>query len=330
MSIPEHLREKIQSIPEKPGIYKMKDCHGNIIYIGKSKSLSKRVKSYFYSSHKEPKIERLVFNIHDIDVIVTDTHLEAQLLECAMIKKYMPIYNSQFVRDKNYVYLKVEEKGNPLSICHIRDSKHTFGPFRSKYYLYDLIELFSKLYPISKVNNSFEFNYNALPITMNEKEFEENKKSLIDIFSNMDSLKFFLSILKSKMNEASKLLYFEKASFYRDLFLALNNLYKFQDGNISKDKDILTGEKLDCGYKLFYIYDGNLIMKKKFESITAEGIYEFIHKAQLLKNNRLFDTNEKRKMDFSSIINRELRNKYYEEINEEFKADEFIKRFMNN
>lgn len=326
MSIPEHLKEKVQSIPEKPGIYKMKDYHGNIIYIGKSKSLNKRVKSYFHSNHEWTKIKRLVFSIHDIDIIVTDTHLEAQLLECAMIKKHKPIYNSQFARDKNYVYLKIEDNDeNPLSVIYNRDGKYTFGPYRSKNYIYDLMELLTKLYPIKKSGNSFEFQYNPLPIAMNKEEFQENRRSLIDLFSNLDSLKVFLNILKAKMEEASLSLHFERASQLRDIHLSLENLYRSQNNNITKDKEIIMGERIDYGFKLFYISDGNLILKQKLKNISFDDVQDFINRANILKNNRVSNKNEKSIMDFKSIINNELKNSYYKVVNEGFKADKFIK-----
>jgi len=326
MSIPEHLREKIQSIPEKPGIYKMKDSHGDIIYIGKSKCLNKRVKSYFQSTHEWEKIKRLVFNIQDIDIIVTDTHLEAQLLECAMIKKYKPIYNSQFARDKNYVYLKIEDNGEkPLSITYNKDGTYTFGPYRSKYYIYDLIDLLTKLYPIKKSGNSFEFDYNPLPVAMNEKEFQENRLSLINLFSNMDSLKVFLDILKAKMEEASLTLHFERASQLRDIYLCLEQLYNSQNNNITKDKEIIMGEKIDDGYKLFYISDGNLILKRKFKEISIEDVKDFINRANILKKNRVSNKSEKSIMDFKSIINMELKSSYYRIVDEEFNVREFIR-----
>lgn len=332
MSIPEYLRDRIQSIPEKPGIYKMKDSHGNIIYIGKSKCLSKRVKSYFQSNHEWEKINRLVFNIRDIDFIVTDTHLEAQLLECTLIKKHKPIYNSQFAKDKNYVYLKIEDSfcSNPLSIVHNRDGEYTFGPFRSKHYIYDLITMLTKFYPIRKSGCTFEFQYNAIPISMDENQYNESKKSLIDIFTDIKSLKVFIDILKDKMEKASLSLNFEKASQYRDILLALEYLYRSQNSNITKDKEIIMGEKIDIGYKLFYISDGNLILKRKFKDISVENLNEFINRAKILKNNRIPNMNEKSRMDFKSIINKELKYSYYKIIDENFYPDKFIKDLLKS
>ncbi len=98
--IPEHLEERIKTIPEKPGVYRMKDKNGNILYVGKSKSLRSRVKSYFYGDHGQDKIKEMVSRIGDIDIITTDTHLEAQVLECELIKKLRPPYNRQIINDR--------------------------------------------------------------------------------------------------------------------------------------------------------------------------------------------------------------------------------------
>ena len=87
MNLSIELKQKLDSIPQLPGIYKMLDSQGNIIYVGKSKCLRKRIKTYFTGNHERSKIEKLVSLISDIDYIVTDTHLEAKLLECKLIKK---------------------------------------------------------------------------------------------------------------------------------------------------------------------------------------------------------------------------------------------------
>ncbi len=289
----------------------MKDSRGNIIYIGKSKCLSKRVKSYFQVNHEWEKIKRLVFNIHDIDFIVTDTHLEAQLLECELIKRYKPIYNSQFAKDRNYVYLKIEEcmTDNPLSITMEKCEKYIFGPFRSKRAIGDLITLMLKLYPIKKNKGLYTIQYSSLPRVMNEKEFEENKKCLIEIFSNEKYMETFINLLEEKMKEASSCFRFERASCFRDILLTMKYIYISQKNNITKDKRIIMGEKIDEGYILFYIYDGNLIMKKKFNNLSIDNINEFISQSRNLEKHFTVNMDEKSNMDFKNIINRELKDK---------------------
>ena len=105
------LKEKIESLPKTPGIYMMKDKYGDIIYVGKSKKLKERVKSYFINSKNHSrKVKRMVNNICDIDFILTDTELDALLLECEMIKKIRPMYNKLMKNHENYSYIKIMQK----------------------------------------------------------------------------------------------------------------------------------------------------------------------------------------------------------------------------
>ena len=104
------LKEKIESLPKTPGIYMMKDKYGDIIYVGKSKKLKERVKSYFVNSKNHSrKVKRMVNNICDIDFILTDTELDALLLECEMIKKIRPMYNKLMKNHENYSYIKINK-----------------------------------------------------------------------------------------------------------------------------------------------------------------------------------------------------------------------------
>ncbi|WP_313129783.1 GIY-YIG nuclease family protein [Anaerocolumna sp.] len=141
INLSEKLKERLHTLPELPGVYKMLDSQGNIIYIGKSKCLKKRVKSYFVNSPKWEKVNKLVRFIEDIEYEVTDTHLEARLLECELIKKRKPSFNSQMKHDKNYVYLKVAEFNNHNSLSIILDREdNCYGPFRRKFSIYDIID----------------------------------------------------------------------------------------------------------------------------------------------------------------------------------------------
>lgn len=148
----------------------MMDSRGNIIYVGKSICLRKRVKSYFTSNHKWSKVEKLVFFTDDIYYVVTDTHLEARLLECELIKKFKPIFNSQMKNEREYVYLKVEgnNKYKALSIVPERE-KCAFGPFRNKHRLSNIIDSLQFIYPILKTNDGYDFDLHVLPVSMNHE-----------------------------------------------------------------------------------------------------------------------------------------------------------------
>src|SRR5690554_3642780 len=202
IDISERLKEKLDELPNLPGIYKMLDTRGNIIYIGKSKCLKKRVKSYFVDSPKWEKVKRLVHFIDDIDVVVTDTHLEALLLECRLIKEIKPIFNSQMKNDKKYVYFKIENynKFNALSVVSERE-EYTYGPFRNKHSLNHTIELLKCIFPIMRSNEGYNIHYHILPISMDEDTFYKNRKHLIELFSTEKNIDLLINVLEVKMRE---------------------------------------------------------------------------------------------------------------------------------
>ena len=327
--IPENLIEKIESIPVKPGIYQMMDIDGNTIYVGKSKALKSRVKSYFYKEHELNKLKRMVFNIHDINYIVTDTHLEAQILECALIKKLKPIYNKQFKNDKRYMYLKIENynRFKPISMVDDRESEYCFGPYRNKNILLDTIKFFQNIYPITKCGNIYEFRYKILPQSMDIESFEKNKECLIEIFNNREYMLNFLAEIQCKMEKAASELQFEMARIYRDMLSYINYLY---DNNANESDEIndkiLMGEKIEDGYKIFYISKNRIVLKKKYKDLTKESIEEFLKQAQELELKiPLID--EKRGLDFKKIVHKEVKDDALKTIlfiHNDYSLDEFI------
>lgn len=310
--IPKHLKEKIDSIPLKPGVYKMKDIEGNIIYVGKSKTLRSRVKSYFYNDHEWGKLKLLVFHIQDIDHIVTDTHLEALILECALIKKLKPIYNSQLKNHKKYRYLKINDfnRFKPLTIASEREGENCFGPYRSKGMLEEVIKFFQKIYPIRKSKNTYEFTYKIFPESIKEDTFEKNKESLVEIFTNTECKLEFLSQIEAKMMDAATNFQFETASIYRDMQSYMKYLSHTETSeNIDLNgKQILMGEKIDDGYKVFYIAKGKVILKKKYKEVGKKVIEEFLDYAKMLEEKVEGINNEKRDLDFKSIVYAEIKD----------------------
>lgn len=307
----EILKEKIDAIPLKPGIYQMKDKEGNIIYVGKSKTLKSRVKSYFYGEHEREKTKMMVFNIHDIDYIVTDTHLEAQILECALIKKLQPIYNKQFKNDKRYMYLKIESynRFKPVSAVYEKENDYCLGPYRSKNILFDTVKFFENIYPILKYDNSYDFTYKILPEKMNEDTFEKNRECLIDIFNNKENMEAFLSKLQNDMGKLASELKFEAATMYRDMIdnirYLYNNTNQLQE---AENRKILLGEKIDDGYKVFYISDDRIILKKKYEKLTEKSLKDFLKKSKEMEVKSSYIIDEKRNLDFKKIIQNEIKD----------------------
>ncbi|MBM7616230.1 GIY-YIG nuclease family protein [Alkaliphilus hydrothermalis] len=331
--VPYDLVEKINAIPVAPGVYQMKDFQGNIIYIGKSKNLKSRVKSYFNREHDWNKIKRMVFHIHDIDYIVTDTHLEAQMLECSLIKSLKPIYNAQFKNEQKYKYIKVEGY-NPckiLSMVDEREEANCFGPYRSKNILLNIINFFHHIYPITKCAAAYEFNYNVLPKAITKDFFVQNRECLVEILSKKEILQLFILVIEEKMKIAAKEEQYEIASIYRDIIPNMKYLFTSKsEGDHSHliNRRILLGEKILEGYKIFYISNDRIIHKKKYKRLSSKFIEGFLNEGRRLEESAYDIKSEKSQLDYRAIISGELKNvdcKHMTVIDDQFDSLLFIR-----
>lgn len=308
-NIPDPLQTKIKSFPFKPGVYQMKDAMGNIIYIGKSKTLQTRVKSYFATRSQWEKVAKMVCHIQDIDIIITDTHLEARLLECELIKKIKPIYNVQFKNDQKYKYLKIEDthKGKVLSVVNERRDGSYLGPYRNKKILENVLRFFENTYPISKIEGNYIFVYSTLPCSVEQQTFEQNKACIIEIFTQEEYMERFIKSLENKMMLASNKLHFEKATTYRDAITDIQYIY-YTNAKLKnfRAQKILLGEVLEEGYKIFYISQGYVVFKNKYKILNETCIKRFLEKAQVIENTISWVSGEKSSLDFESIIYSEL------------------------
>jgi excinuclease ABC subunit C len=308
IKIAKEFKNELNMIPELPGIYRMIDSRGIIIYIGKSKCLRKRVKSYFSVAHKWEKIKKMVSLIDSIEYLVTDTHLEARLLECELIKTHQPVFNSQMKNDKNYVYLKIEDYNiyNPLSLIGRREDD-TFGPFRRKFALNTLIDLLKNVYPIQLINNSYEFEYHLFPIKMDVTMFNDNRRILMDLFTNDHNIDSFLRILDDKMKEAASLYKYETASIYRNIMTDFKYIkYGINGYKDLFSKNILLKIPLLEGFKLFYVVKGNIIIKKTYATLSQKEMKLFIKEGHKLKNKVTINADEKAGIDFRDILYSEI------------------------
>lgn len=302
------LEQKLKELPEAPGIYQMLDKRGKIIYIGKSKCLKNRVRSYFVPSPVWDKAKEMARFIEDIELIVTDTHLEAMILECKLIKEIKPHFNSMMKNDSRYSYLTVEDnyRKNSLRITGTRE-KLSFGPFRSQGQIQDIMDMLRNLYPITRNGTKYEFEYHIFPSVMDEDTFLANKKILIQIFSSKTAMMHFLRAVKRKMKEAADRQSYERASQYRDLHMRLTSVYKyltrFREWH---KKDIVYAVPLSEGYKLFYISDGIILFQDKVDDDVMEIRSAFIQKAKQQKESVLFAQSEKELLDYREIVYGEL------------------------
>lgn len=239
-----NLRAKALSLPQKPGVYKMIDSNGRIIYIGKAKILKNRVYSYFHSVEKHnEKTYALVSNIKDFEIIVTKTELEALLLESNLIKEHKPKYNILLKDDKGYPFIRIDVQSDfpRISLSFKRDDKKSkyFGPFRGTYQTKQLIEAACRAYklptctqPLGKSPRKPCLNKHIGRCTgvcggdISKEEYRNVIKSVINFFEG--KTKEARDNIENQMYLSSENTDFEKAAFYRDTLKAIDRLNETQ------------------------------------------------------------------------------------------------------
>ena len=229
----EKVKAKIDLLTSKPGVYLMKDETGKIIYVGKAKSLIKRVKQYFLRP-QEGKVFRMVREIDDFDTIETLNEKEALLLEINLIRKYYPKYNILLKDGKSYPYIALNKKGDPFLKIAYKDKDKNFkyfGPYPNSQACYKTIDLLNKLFPLRKCQNlkSEPCLYYHLGQCLGpciNRITEEQYEPLIEEinhFLNGETSKIKEKI-KLEMIEASEKLEFEKAKECKDLLDSINQI----------------------------------------------------------------------------------------------------------
>lgn len=294
------LRKKARNLPCAPGVYKFLDQDENIIYIGKSKNLRQRVSSYFVKNHKWEKTSKMVHLIHDMEYEVCDTHLEARLLECRLIKTIKPWFNSQYKNDRGYVYVKINDncRSKPFSIVSFRE-EDSFGPFRHRHSLNETLERMRHIFPI---DNDFNFTYNILPVEMDKDTYDKNRQTLLKVFGSSKEMERLIQAITDKMHVFAKDMHFEIAANLRDLKdkLGIINkvLYSHED---ILSRDIMLKIPIEDGFKLFYVKSGVVVCKKKAGRV--HNLKDFHDEA---KNMGLDEWDEKSYLDFRDILLSEI------------------------
>ncbi len=287
------IEEELKKLPAKPGVYLMHDEKDAIIYVGKAVSLKNRVRQYFQSSrNKGVKIEQMVTHIARFEYIVTDSELEALVLECNLIKEHRPKYNTMLMDDKTYPYIKVtvnEEFPRVLFSRRLKkDKAKYYGPYTSAGAVKDTIELIHKLYQIRTCSRSLPrdigkerpcLNYHikqcAAPCQgyISKEQYAQNVGKVLEFLNgNYGPL---LKELEEKMKAASDAMEFEKAIEYRELLSSVKQIAQKQKITNSdmEDKDIIAmavdGE--DAVVQVFFIRDGRLIGRDHFYLRASEG-----------------------------------------------------------
>ena len=280
------IEEELKKLPDQPGVYMMHDSRDAIIYIGKAVSLRKRVHQYFQPSHDEGiKKAQMVKQIARFEYIVTDSELEALVLECNLIKEHRPKYNTMLRDDKTYPYIRVtlgEDFPRVLfSRQQKKDKSRYFGPYTSAGAVKDTIELVNKIYQLRTCNRNLPrdtgkdrpcLNYHIHQCTapcqgyITKEAYRERVDAVVEFLNG--NYAPVLKSLEEKMNTASANLEFEKAIEYRELLNSVRQIAQKQkithtDG---EDKDIiaLAADDRDAVVQVFFIRDGKLIGRDHF------------------------------------------------------------------
>jgi excinuclease ABC subunit C len=284
------IEEELKKLPASPGVYLMHNANDEIIYVGKAISLKNRVRQYFRKNNKTAKIEKMVSNISYFEYIVTDSELEALILECNLIKEHRPRYNTMLKDDKTYPYIKVTVSEQYPRILFAREMKKDksryFGPYTSAGAVKDTIELLRKIYKIRSCNRrlpedigkgraclNYHINQCSGPCMgyISSDKYKKNINSAIEFLDGKyDKV---LKSLEEKMFGASEIMDFEKAAEYRDLLNSVKAIAQKQKITSDEfmDRDVISyaSEDFDAVVQVFFIRDGKLMGREHFHMATA-------------------------------------------------------------
>ena len=286
MTINGKIEKALAVLPDKPGVYLMHDSTGRVIYVGKAKNLNNRVRSYFRASGRQSvKVETMVSHVDDLETIMTDSEIEALILECNLIKKYRPRYNIMLRDDKSYPYLKVtlQEEFPRMYITRrvIKDGGKYYGPYPDVGALRSTMKLLRSLFPVRNCRNmnqerpclQYHIQRCLAPCAgkVSRQEYGELVKSIcLALDGKTQELR---KMLKQNMQEASENYEFEQAARYRDQLQAVNRLEESQKAVLEGgDMDIIGygADAFNVCLQVFFVRGGKLIGRKEF-MLPAEG-----------------------------------------------------------
>ena len=276
------IAEKLAALPDNPGVYLMKNQEGKIIYVGKAVNLKNRVRSYFRTLPAEAlKTKALVRNIADFEYIITDSEVEALVLECNLIKKYRPKYNISLKDDKTYPYLKITNEDYPRVLVtrhYVKDGGKYFGPYPSVTVLRETLELLHSIFPFRSckqktftndrpcLNYQIKRCYAPCAGKISKEEYGELIAKINDFFAgNHDDL---LKSLNEQMNKAAEDLNFEQAARFRDQIRGIEKAIAEQKAVLASgdDKDVL-GMCFDGGevvLQVFFVRGGKIVGRENY------------------------------------------------------------------
>ena len=289
------IQEHLKQLPAEPGVYLMKDKFDNIIYVGKAKILKNRVRQYFQSSkNHSSKVKSMVKNIDKFEYIITDSELEALILECNLIKKYKPKYNVLLRDDKTYPYIKVTTNEDFPRVLKVRkvikDKAKYFGPYTNTTAVNDTLDIIKNIYPIRSCNIDIEraiktnmrpcLNLHIKrcvgPCTGNVTKEEYNKmiEEIILFLSGKEEK--LIDILKEKMNKCAMDFNFEEAAIYRDKIKSLEDMMEKQKidtstSDLNQDVIAMARAHDEACVQVFFVRNGKIVGREHF---ILEGVMD--------------------------------------------------------
>lgn len=294
------FQHQLKILPDKPGVYIMKNSLGEVIYVGKAKVLKNRVRQYFQNSknHSE-KVRAMVKNIAEFEYIVTDSEMEALILECNLIKKYSPRYNIALKDDKFYPFIKITTNEDFPRVYVTRnfakDGNRYFGPYTNGTAVYEVMGLIKKLFPLRTCKKAiveggeptraclnYHINLCKAPCAgyISKAEYWEMIDEIINILNGTDTS--IIKNLKLEMEKAAEELEFEKAAKIRDRILAIELISEKQKMFTVKEGDedfidLYTDEKDGCA-QVFFVREGKVTGREHFmiENISDDPVKEVI------------------------------------------------------
>lgn len=294
------FQHQLKILPDKPGVYIMKNSLGEVIYVGKAKVLKNRVRQYFQNSknHSE-KVRAMVKNISEFEYIVTDSEMEALILECNLIKKYSPRYNIALKDDKFYPFIKITTNEDFPRVYVTRnfakDGNRYFGPYTNGTAVYEVMGLIKKLFPLRTCKKAiveggeptraclnYHINLCKAPCAgyISKAEYWEMIDEIINILNGTDTS--IIKKLKLEMEKAAEELEFEKAAKIRDRILAIELISEKQKMFTVKEGDedfidLYTDEKDGCA-QVFFVREGKVTGREHFmiENISDDPVKEVI------------------------------------------------------
>ncbi len=280
---PPRVQQILDNLPARPGVYLHKDGQGNILYVGKAVNLRSRVRSYFLKNVDSYKTHRLRQQVADIEIITTESELEALLLEMTLIKKHRPRFNVQLKDDKRYPYIKVHwgDDFPKVTVTRrmVQDGSRYFGPYTSVWAVHQTLDLLRKIFPYLTCDRDitgrderaclyFDIKLCNAPCigNVNKQEYRAMIKQLMDFLHGRSE--HILRDIERKMETAAANLEFEQAAYYRDQLKAIRRVVQKQRviSSSSTDQDVIAfaREQGDACVQVFFIRYGKLIGREYF------------------------------------------------------------------